>query len=259
MPVDRSPVAGKRVFFESFTSPESHSMPDSKNAKSEGPTNAQIMAFMEELKAGQESLRAEIVQFRAEVNDLNRQFSERLFGVEERVKVHSEAINENRNEINRLKVAREIVITGIPKTTNENVSDIFNRICAHLGYESNLPSVFVHRFTYKKRDESNTPQTDKTDAPPISVEFSFVREKQLFLNRYFKSADLDLSHLGMVNKKRIYINERLTKIDMQIKKKAIELKKEGKLYSVSTRDGCVHVRITQTSEFLPINSLQQLD
>ena len=74
MPVDRSPVAGKRVFFESFTSPESHSMPDSKNAKSEGPTNAQIMAFMEELKAGQESLRAEIVQFRAEVNDLNRQF-----------------------------------------------------------------------------------------------------------------------------------------------------------------------------------------
>jgi hypothetical protein len=219
----------------------------------------QQIFFLNDLKTGQDALGAEIIQIRTEVNELTRKLEEKFATVDERINTNAAKIDESKNEIERLKIAREIIIKGVPQTENENVSDIFGRICAHYGYHDKLPSVFVHRFTFKKGYENKHTETDRPYSPPISVEFCFMREKQLFMNRYFKTADLNLSHLGMDNKLRVFINDRLTKHDQKIKNKALDLKKDGKLHAVSTRDGYVSVKISESSEFQRVNYLQQLD
>jgi hypothetical protein len=230
------------------------------------PTNADLLraikdnnSTIESLKGEVNELRSTIVSMREEINRLRSDLGERVNAVEVKQAQNSAQILENKNEIERIHNMNCVVISGVPVTLNEDVSTIFNHICSRLGYSDRFPTVFVSRHKPKQNPTSLDSKKNRTNAPPIFVEFGVHAAKREFMYRYYKSADLNMTCLGMSNESRIYINERLTKTDMAIKKEAVQLKKDGKLHSVYVNwNGRVSVRLTGTSEPKQIDDVTYL-
>ena len=78
------------------------------------------------------------------------------------------------------------------------------------------------------------------------------------MERYFQHQNLNLTAVGFQSNSRIYVNDRLTKNDMTIKKIALSLKKEKKLESVFVNDGKVYVRLDNKSKRIHIDNKLQL-
>jgi hypothetical protein len=254
--MSNTPTTSKRSF--AAFSPESQKMPDAKNVRTEEPSNAEIMTILLSLKEGQATIDAKIDSLNAEMNDLKQKFDAKVCEIESKVQVNTDKIEELRNEVERIRIERHLVVRGVPQHKDESLSGIFNSICAYLGYVNNKPYTSIRRYT--NNTKTKTPQKNKSDVnfPPIFVEFSTVNDKQLFLDRYLRSADVNLQHIGMNGLSRIYIDERLTRRDQAIKKEALLMKKDKKLHSVGTRRGRVVVKWTSTSSRVPIDSIEQL-
>jgi hypothetical protein len=189
---------------------------------------------------------------RGEINALRVDFDERVRQIQTSQKKH---LSSNERERKRMQIGRDVVICGVPIGQQENVCNIFKRICTQLEY-TDVPVVAVSKFRAKKED--NKQQRDDV-TPPIFVEFSLMSDKRKFMYQYFKkSADLNLSCLGMDNQSRIYVNDRLTKEDMDIKVKALKLKKDGKLHSVTVKDGRVCVKQSESTQLMALDDVEQL-
>jgi archaellum component FlaC len=196
-------------------------------------------------------------QLKGEISDVRTDFEGKLDVVNHTLLNQATSILSCKRDIERLQNERKIVVSGVPMMKGENVYNIFQSICTQLNY-TNVPVVSVRRF--KPKEKENVEHNNNSDVKPaVFVEFALKSEKQNFMHRYFKSADLKLDCIGMANGERIYINDRLTKKDMDIKKKALQLKKDGKISSIYVRDGAVHVKVTSTSDQMQIDNIDQLN
>lgn len=80
------------------------------------------------------------------------------------------------------------------------------------------------------------------DVSPLLVEFALKTTRDRFYSTYLRRRDLKLRHLGMPSDRRVFINENLSADAREVKKLALSLKKAGKLTSVFTKGGIVHVK-----------------
>lgn len=147
------------------------------------------------------------------------------------------------NNIERRNNQSDLMIYGIPTLKSENVSRMVSDICTKLGAD---PSSVIAAFRIA---------SGKSRFMPIVVKFSSINCKQHILRRYLEFKNLMLSDIniefdGETVNRRIFINECLTKDDNILFKKANVLRKEGKLFKVSTRNGHVVVKKTAADEFV---------
>jgi hypothetical protein len=99
-----------------------------------------------------------------------------------------------------------------------------------------------------------------TKAPPILLRFTNKIDKADFHKMYFAKKDLKLDNIGFAgDNTRIYISENLTKYNKEIFDAALNLKKDGKLVSVSTFHGTVSVKLAPTDRPKQILCLADLD
>jgi hypothetical protein len=261
----RKKIAAKRSVSESF-SPEDKLREKRSNMAGQ-PVDTSLISSLNSVIATVKSLEEKMSEIGATVSTLDNKLSDLCANLRgelcalrvafgERIQKAETQISSNERGIKRMQIEREIVINGIPADRQENVCEVFERICTHLGY-TQMPIAAVNKYHSKKDDHNKTLKNDVT--PPIFVEFSLKTDKRNFMQLYFKkSADLNLTCLDMENQSRIFVNDRLTKEDMDIKIKALQLKKDGKLHSIFVRDGCVFVKTSPASQQTAIEDLQQL-
>ena len=265
----------KRTFGDSF-SPEHQNQQLSKTQKSDkspkmasndellaainnlSHTTTEMQKSLFDVQNTMKDMQSKITDLKTELIGITKKMNERMDKAENIISNHSLQISSNQNEIARLKLSREIVINGIPESKTENVKVIFENICKKLGYNDIFPNVCVRRFKAKQQAEVQKSQINLRFAP-IFVEFSFTAEKKQFLETYFKTADLNVSCLGYQSNSRIYVNERLTKHDVNIKTRALALKKQDKLHSVFIMNGRVFVKQAKSSLQIHIDDIKQLD
>ena len=261
----------KRLFSASF-SPENlnqqkrRNMPDFANNSDDTVTNSAILDAINKLSLTTEDIKSSVSNLQSEVRSINQKLSSRIDKTEKCIGNHSVLINKNRYDIERIRCSKEIVIMGVPELENEKISDIFIKICAAVGYVDQTPVVFIRRIKGRLPKQQNEPfssvSTSKKSPDirmsPILVEFSFHGERKQFMLRYFKCDNLNLSCLGFSSTNRIFVNENLTKHDMEIKRKALTLKKTGKVHSVFILDGRVFVRQDKSSQQIHIDDIRQL-
>lgn len=140
-------------------------------------------------------------------------------------------------------VANELRIQGIPKYENEQLHAIFETICKSTNIH--MPTV-----TSIRRLNSFRLRDNKID-PVICVKLSAPFEKNAFLKSLAdfrrKSNDvLRLTNAGFNSDQPFYINEALTKLNHDILKEAVSLKKKQQLWSVFTRRGRIYVKRNKT-------------
>lgn len=144
------------------------------------------------------------------------------------------------NAIERRNNEAELLLTGVPFITSENVPEIIRKLCNKIGIDFNACVMLAFR-------------TGKRKEAPIIVRCSSAATKQYILDKYFKYKSLAASDVGFDCNDRIYLNECLTTYDKALYKLANELRKAGKIHKVSTRNGLVVIKETDHSKFMKIN------
>lgn len=150
--------------------------------------------------------------------------------------------------------AKEIMISGIPYSNNENVLDLFGKISMHIGYKYEIIYSVdkIRRLAARATNSKNS-----VSCPFIVVCFSTLLLKNEFMKLYFAAKNLNISILGFSNSNRIYINHSLAKSTLELFLMAKKLKKSGVINSFFVRSAFVY--ILRNGENKPVKVLAAKD
>jgi hypothetical protein len=161
-------------------------------------------------------------------------------------------VNKLENLIEASSKANDLIVKGIPILSNEKPLIMYQKIAACLGMvPEQVPQVEAFRLGRKRVGA-------KSD-PPLLFKFLNKIDRTFFYNKYFDHGNLKLSDVGINADQRIYISENLTKFNQQIFARAMRLKKDGKIYSVSTYYGVVSIKQRRGGDSVPIKLTAELD
>lgn len=202
-----------------------------------------------------ESCKTELEQ---KITGVEQQLSSLKMGCDVQIKDVSEAVSDVRHDleltkrnVNRLTTTNELIISGVPYTSDENLTLIFQNISVALASTpSNVPNVYLKRLSKNPINIGSS--------PPILCQFALRGVRDEFYGRYLRQRSLNLRHIGFNNDNRVYINENLTMNDREIRTQAIKLKHQGRIQQVFTRNGVVYARMKNGDEAEPFYSLEQL-
>lgn len=154
-------------------------------------------------------------------------------------------------QLDRLETAHDLVITGIPYRRNEDLLHIYHSIARSIGVgETTETMVHLRRLSrYPLRLGSS---------PPILCQFAFRETRNDFFKKYLHRRSLALDHIGFGSNDRIYVNERLLPLTRRILNAAIQLRNEGRIHRVLTRNGLVSVMINKTTDAVVVDRLDKL-
>lgn len=71
--------------------------------------------------------------------------------------------------------------------------------------------------------------------------------------------NLNTSDIGYQSRSRIYLNESLTQLNRSIFQSATAAKKSQQIFKAYTRNGIVHVQLSQAGKIFRVNSINQLN
>ena len=137
----------------------------------------------------------------------------------------------------------DLIVKGIPFTDGENLQAIITTISRLLSFEDVHSIERIQRL--KHTPKSNSQEIAEVKSMPVVVKFTTSNSRRFFHNKYFafsKTDALKLSHIGFDSDSRIYINENLTKHNLDLLRRAKKLKKDGKIAAAYSYDGqiCVY-------------------
>lgn len=170
-------------------------------------------------------------------NNVNGKISKFSDGVEDRI-----------DYLERQAKLCDIVIKNVPYRHDENMKNYVFDLCGAIGYNNTNAIKTAFRLS-----------RNSTKSNPILMKFYDTADKRDFMHAYFQCRNLNLTNLGFQTKLRIVISDALTQKNNEIFKKAMQLKFDKKLWSVSTKNGLVHYRLDQKSRPMQITSLAALN
>lgn len=149
-----------------------------------------------------------------------------------------------------LEKRNELIISGIPSRTGENLDATLKEIGRYLAMRDaeNLMAK-TRRMNSGKNDVDGL----------VVVEFALKTTRDEFYSAYLRKRDLKLRHIGLDSDHRVYINESLTIEARKLKSAALHRKKAGKLAMVYTKQGVVYVKAAVTGPSIAVQSEVDLD
>lgn len=180
---------------------------------------------------------ASYAKIEAKIDSSNSKLEQRIGGVEtmltalkrectENINSLSKTVTEVRCEIqstaqrmDRFEKANDLIISGIPYSTNENLGQLFYILAKALAYNDlDRPIVDLKRLMRLPIAAGAT--------PPIVCQFAFKNARDAFYGRYLKARNLTLRHLGFDSDLRVFLNENLTQHARDIRTYAVKMKKK---------------------------------
>jgi hypothetical protein len=143
-----------------------------------------------------------------------------------------------------------LLLSGVPFSSGENLRDIFAVVAAKLGY-STPPDADVFRY--------NGSDPEKR---PIVIKFATDFHKRHFFERYFKvskSITLDAFPGFKGKKSRVYLQQDFTSVQYKLYRAATNHKKAGIIEKVRVEQGIVSVKFANSSAFVMFPTADALD
>lgn len=194
------------------------------------------------------------------IDKLDTELEDRMSELENaRSSTTSEATEARIDQLERLARANELVISGVPRTENENVSKICDSICEAIGYNGSniIQTCFRVPFKSNNRPSSNNSNCQRT--PSIIIKFCSTDAKIAFFKSYIAKKNLCVTNIGFSTPGRIYINENFTKKNFDIYRLAKQMKADGKIFQYHTFSGRISVILNENSRQIGIGSKEQLN
>lgn len=186
----------------------------------------------------------EVLSLRNSVDSFKEKIGEDIVIIRNQITEQSFRIDNTEDDIQRIKLAADLRLTGFPARENENLIDLFCAIESEIGCEG-----FVNTNPFLERVHMRNITTGQFIASStVIIHFASVRHKQVFYSHYLNAMPLKAEKFGFPKDKKLIIGENLTKKNAQIFKQAILLKKNNKLAQVFSEDGLVKVKVARGKE-----------
>lgn len=151
------------------------------------------------------------------------------------------------DRIERQALLCDVVVHGIPAVKNENLFEIFTKICNITGFKFTFKPAI-----YRAKNKRNANTTANKSV--VIIKLASILEKNAFLNSFrsiVSKEPLKLSKIGLVGDTTILLNESLTHRNRKILQMALKCKKiNTALLSVYTLDGIVNVVVNNGDKFI---------
>lgn len=181
----------------------------------------------------------EIQQLKCSVDEMNIQMGADINALKVHVTEHTQRLNNNEDDINRLKLSADLRINGIPYNQNENLVELFHKIASSINYDctenSHVP--LLKRIPVRDKISGSMVQSSI-----IALHFTSCHHKNQFYSLYLSKMPLKAESIGLPKEQKIIIGESLTRTNAQIFKFAQSLKKDNKIAQTFTVDGLVKVK-----------------
>lgn len=145
----------------------------------------------------------------------------------------------------------DLLLNGIPKVQDEDLEQIFNTICTKVKYTARQDLTVPQIFRCKNR----------SDKPTIILKFISPTARNKFYKLFVEAAKkqpIVLADIGLGSNERIFLQESLSHLNSTIFRKAMEIKKEQRIYSVFTQNGLVRIKCSADAKPTLISNIQQL-
>lgn len=162
------------------------------------------------------------------------------------------------NKLERELLRNELILTGVPASYGEIVLDIVGDICNALQCNLNGGDVIAAYRLPPSKAKSRRVNNERFSSP-IVLKLGSDWAKQQLLSSYFKMKNLSTGDIGYQSKSRIYVNESLTIHNRAIFKAASDAKKLKRLSKCYTRNGIVHIQISEEGRIFRISDIDQLN
>lgn len=171
----------------------------------------------------------------------------------QQLKKEIESIRHDINANAQSRFCNVLKIYNIPEAPNENLFNLFEKICALIGYQSS-DCLLDTIYRLRSRVKQITPSI-------LVVKFIRNSDKNKFLKiKKSNKPDLFSSDLDPAfNKVPIYINEYLTAYNLKLLRETRQLKLDGIFEFVWSRNGNIFARRDANSKILSIRSIQDLN
>lgn len=134
---------------------------------------------------------------------------------------------------------KNLVISGLPETDNEDTVRVIKKLARHMNYTQSNYMDNCFRVDRKRSNDSGNPAT-------ILLKFTTELARDAFLKCYFtyiRKRRLTPQDIELPGDQRIYINEHLNPILQPLLRKAVSLRKEGRIEQVSSHSTHLSVKI----------------
>lgn len=168
------------------------------------------------------NVNSEVQSLKSSVDNFKSEISASITSFDTRLSAHEMRLDNNEDDINRLRYASDLRLNGISFTQNENLVQIFHTLSSIIGYDSvNNAIPLLERL----------PSRNKTtgimiSSPTILMHFSTIQHKQWFYSLYLSKMPVKAESFGLANGTSIILGENLTKKNASLFKTALNLRKE---------------------------------
>lgn len=190
------------------------------------------------------------------LDDLQATMNTRMNTIEKACEVNTKRLDKVENHIDRISLANELRLVGIPISNEMNINELFSKIAVIIGYDTSNPT-FIPTVSHIMAVNKETKQFVRTGT--ILIQFLATHIKNEIYNKYLHKIPISLKDLGFSSDKNIIISENLTKQNARLFKEAHQLKKLKKFASVFTSNGLVHVKINKGERSIVINDTTDLE
>lgn len=201
-----------------------------------GTSQMAIERTINELSA---TVNKEVQDLKTSFNGLQTKVCTEIDALNSQVKDHNQRLDNNTDDINRMKFSADLRLNGIPYDKNENLIELFHKIASTIGYNS---SINQNVPLLKRMPIRNKITGTMVESSIITFHFATIQHKQQFYSLYLKNMPLKPENIGLRKELKIIIGENLTRTNAQIFKYAKNFKKEKKIEQLFTADGLVKIK-----------------
>lgn len=189
-----------------------------------------------------QNVNTEVHELKSSVDELKSKLSTDIDSIKNHISEHKQRLDNNEDDIKRLKLSADLRLNGIPFKENENFIELFHKIAITIGYDcsNNVNVPFMKRILMRNKLTGKM-----TESSTISLHFSSIQQKEHFYSMYLSKMPLKPENIDLQKDLKIFIGESLTQVNAQIFKYALGMKKEKKVAQVFTVDGLVKVKFVK--------------
>lgn len=205
-----------------------------------------------------DELKSTIDQMRTEIAEI-KSFSPNAMMIKQEDQINYLRSQQRRNNL---------IINGVPEMLNEDDQMLMNLVmrigtsCGTVVKQDSIREIYRFKRKAPPTTTTSTTTTQQNQKPPaIFVRFSdhsSTKDELFFkyLELITKKTPLSCKSIGVNANNRIYLNHHLSSALLQAKDKAVALKKQGIIKTVTSRYNLVKININNT--WHKINDLNQL-
>lgn len=184
----------------------------------------------------------EVQTLKTSVEEFQNNIGSNINSIYAKLNSHEQRLDNTEDDIQRLRYACDLRLTGIPHIHNENLLNIYNTLASIIGFDNSNTAItpILERLPIRNRATGLM-----IASPTILIHFSTIQLKNWFYSLYLNKMPLKGEAFGLQIGKNVILGVNLTPKNASIFKTAKQLKSSNKLAQVYTQDGLIKIRFVR--------------